>query len=261
MKQNSRRGFLEKILMVAAAAPIGAMLTSEPGAASEAIKIIHFFARKKGLTPKQFVNYWLRVHGAMTLKLPGRFSGYVLANAIDLPDDLRPDAIVGVSESFSPNASARAETLSSPQAKALVKDQENFVGKSLTFTTKEHVFVPRPHPSNGALKRVLITVRKDGMTHDQFVRGWLENYGPAARGIPGLDGFILSEITAKGKDADPLSLGVIDGIQEAWWDGNDIPRSSSGFSKLLTEGDKLIDRTRSISLVVRDNLLIPPHYG
>ena len=261
MKQNSRRNFLRETLMVAAAAPIGALLTSQPGLASEAIKIIHFFARKKRLTPKQFVNYWLRVHGPMTLKLPGRFSGYVLANAINLPDDLQPDAIVGVSESFSPNASARAETLSSPQAKALVADQDNFVGKSLTFTTKEHVFVPRPHPTNGALKRVLITVRKDGITHDQFVQGWLENYGPAARGIPGLQGFILSEITSKGNDADPLSLGEIDGIQEGWWRENDVPRSSPELAKLRTEGDKLIDRTRSISLIVRDNLLIPPHYG
>jgi uncharacterized protein (TIGR02118 family) len=261
MKQNSRRSFLKETLIMAAAAPLGTLLTSEADAASEAIKIVHFFARKKGLTPKQFVNYWLHVHGAMTLKLPGRFSGYVLANAIHLPDDLQPDAIVGVSESFSPNASARAETLSSPQAKALVADQDNFVGKSLTFTTEEHVFVPRPHPTNGAIKRVLITVRRDGMTHDQFLQGWLENYGPAARGIAGLEGFILSDITAKGKDADPLPLGEIDGIQEAWWSGNEVPRSSPGFAKLLTEGDKLIDPTRSISLVVRDNLLIPPHYG
>jgi uncharacterized protein (TIGR02118 family) len=261
MKQNSRRSFLKETLIVAGVTPIGALLTSEPGAASEAIKIIHFFARKNGLTPKQFVNYWLRVHGPMTLKLPGRFSGYVLANAIHLSDDLPPEAIVGVSESFSPNASARAETLSSPQAKALVADQDNFVGKSLTFTTKEHVFVPRPHPTNGALKRVLITVRRDGMTHDQFVQRWLENYGPAARGIAGLEGFILSEITAKGKDADALSLGEIDGIQEAWWSGNEVPRSSPGLAKLLTDGDKLIDRTRSIPLIVRDHLLIPPHYG
>jgi len=261
MNQNSRRRFLKATIIMAAAAPMGAFITSEPCAASEAIKIIHFFARKKGLTPKQFVNYWLRVHGAMTLKLPGRFSGYVLASAIDLPDDLQPDAIVGVSESFSPNAAARAETLSSPQAQALVADQENFVGKSLTFTTKEHVFVPRPHPKNGAIKRVLITVRKNGITHDQFVRGWLESYGPAAHGISGLEGFILSEITAKGKDADPLRLGEIDGIQEAWWHGNEQPRSSPQFAKLLAEGDKLIDRTRSITLIVRDNLLIPPHYG
>lgn len=220
-----------------------------------------FFRAKNGFTPKQFVDYWLHVHGAMTLKLPGRFSGYVLANAIDLPDDLAPDAIVGVSESFSPNASARAETLSSPQAEALVADQVNFVGKSLPFTTKEHVFVPRPHPKNGAIKRVLITVRKSAITHEQFVRSWLESYGPAAHGISGLEGFILSEITARGKDADPLRLGEIDGIEGAWWHGNERPRSSPQFAKLLAEGDKLIDRTRSIALIVRDNLLIPPHYG
>jgi len=261
MKQNNRRGFLCRTISVAAAAPLASWLASEPAMASDAIKIIHFFARKNGLTPKQFVDYWLKVHGAMTLKLPGRFSGYVLANVVDLPDDLPPDAIVGVSESFSPNQAAREETLSSPQAKALVADQLNFVGKSLTFTTKEHVFSPRPHPKNGAIKRILIAIRKNGITHGQFVQGWLENYGLAARGIPGLEGFVLSEITAKGNDADILPLGEIDGIEESWWSGNGDPAASPQLARLTAAGDELIDRTRSISLVVRDNLLIPPHYG
>ncbi len=246
---------------MAAAAPMAAFAASEPVSASEAIKIIHFFARKNGLTPKQFVDYWLKVHGAMTLKLPGRFSGYVLANVVDLPDDLPPDAIVGVSESFSPNQAARDETLSSPQAKDLVADQLNFVGKSLTFSTKEHVFSPRPHPKNVAIKHVLIAVRRNGITHEQFVQGWLDNYGPAARGIPGLEGFVLSEITAKGKDADTLPLGEIDGIEEAWWSGNGSPTPSPRLAKLTAAGDELLDRTKSISLIVRDNLLIPPHYG
>ena len=261
MKEVGRRGFLLRTIFAAAAAPMTALMASDPASASDAIKIVHFFARKKGLTAKQFVDYWLHVHGAMTLKLPGRFSGYVLANVVDLPDSLPPDAIVGVSESFSPDQAARAETLSSPQAKTLVADQQNFVGKSLTFTTKEHVFVPRPHPKNGAIKRVLVAVRRNGITHEQFVKGWLDKYGPAARGVPGLEGFVLSEITAKGKDADPLPLGEIDGIEEAWWSGNGSPVSSPELARLTAAGDELMDRTRSISLIVRDNLLISPHYG
>lgn len=247
-------------MAVAASLPVDA--ASEPtGDDSSAVKIVHLFARKKGLTPKQFVDYWLGVHGPMTLKIPGRFSGYVLANVVDVPADTPPDAILGVSESFSPDAASRVQTLSSPQAKVLVADQINFVGKSLTFTTKEHVFVPRPNPKNGAIKRVLITVRKDGITHEQFVRQWLGIYGPMARGIPGLEGFILSEITAEGIDADRLALGEIDGMQEAWWSGDGSPSASQQLEFLLAEGDKFIDQKRSIALTVRDNLLIPPHYG
>lgn len=236
-------------------------MTAEPCLAGEAIKIIHFFARKKGLTPKQFVDYWLHVHGAMTLKLPGKFSGYVLANVIDLPDNLPPDEILGVSESFSPDEAARAQTLSTPQAKALVADQQNFVGKSLTFTTKEHVFVPRPNPKNGATKRVLIAMRKKGITHEEFVERWLKIYGPMAKDIPGSEGFILSEITAKGKDADPLPLGEVDGIEESWWAGNGLPTPSAQLAKLQAMGDEIIDPAKSITLIVRDNVLIPPHYG
>ena len=259
---GSRREFLKSSVAITVAAPLPVHAASEPtGDDNSSVKIVHFFARKKGLTPKQFVDYWLRVHGPMTLKIPGRFSGYVLANVVDVPADAQPDAILGVSESFSPDAAARVQTLSSPQAKALVADQINFVGKSLTYTTKEHLFVPRPNPKDGAIKRILITVRKDGITHEQFVRHWLGIYGPMARGTPGLESFILSEITAVGKDVDRLALGEIDGVQEAWWSGNGSPSASQQLAKLMAEGDKFIDRNRSIAVTVRDNLLIPPHYG
>lgn len=260
--KNSRRKFLEQLGSTAALAPLVALMASGPAqAADSAVKIVHFFARKKGFTPKQFVDYWLHVHGAMTLKIPGRFSGYVLANVVNVPANAPQDAILGVSESFSPDAQARAQTLSSPQAKALVADQANFIGKSLTFTTKEHVFVLGPPPKNGAIKRVLVTVRKPGISQEEFLQAWLGTYGPMAQGVPGLERFILSEITAKGKDQDPLPLGEIDGIQEAWWNGAGKPVASEQFRKLQAEGDKIIDRKKSFTLILRDNLLIPPHYG
>lgn len=230
-------------------------------AESESIKIIHFFARKKGMTPEQFVEYWLKVHGPMTLKVPGRFSGYVLADAVGVPADAPPDAIIGVSESFSPDAAARLQTMSSPQAKALVADQDNFIGKSRSFTTHEHVFVART-PKDGVIKRVLITVRKAGISHQDFVDHWLKAYGPMAGSVPGLDGFVLSEITGPANDADVLALsGEIDGIAEEWWNGDGAPQPSPALQKWNAEADKFIDREKSILLVVRDHTLIPPHYG
>ena len=213
------------------------------------------------MTPRQFVDYWLKVHGPMTLKVLGRFSGYVLADVVGVPVDAPPDAIMGVSESFSPDAAARLQTMSSPQAKALVADQDNFIGKSRSFTTHEHVFVSR-ETKDGAIKRVLITVRKAGIGHQDFVERWLKVYGPMARGIPGLDGFVLSEITGPANDADILALsGEIDGIAEAWWSGDGEPRPSPELQKWNAEADKIIDQEKSIWLVVKDHTLIPPHYG
>jgi uncharacterized protein (TIGR02118 family) len=260
LMDGTRRGFLKAAAAFASAAPIGMPGLAEAQPTSEAIKIIHFFARKKGLTPKQFVDYWLHVHGPMTLKVPGSFSGYVLADVVGVSDNAPPDAIMGLSESFSPNPAARAQTLSSPEGKALVADQDVFIGKSRSFATKEHVFVDHA-PKNGAIKQVRIVVRKAGISHDAFVRQWLDIYGPLARGIPGQQGFILSEFTEVAKDAELLPLsGELDGLEEAWWAGGK-PQPSPALDRLNAEADNFIDRAKSITLTMRDNILITPHYG
>lgn len=66
----SRRDILRNAVVMAAAAPLASHVAYPATPSELAVKIVHFFARKRGLTPKQFVDYWLHVHGPMTLKIP-----------------------------------------------------------------------------------------------------------------------------------------------------------------------------------------------
>lgn len=69
------------------------------------------------------------------------------------------------------------------------------------------------------IKAISLLVRKDGLTHEQFVTHWFEIHGPLARAVPGIRRYVQSHIVGDRKRADIAGLPVeADGIAELWYD-------------------------------------------
>jgi uncharacterized protein (TIGR02118 family) len=61
--------------------------------------------------------------------------------------------------------------------------------------------------------------RKDGWTHAQFMKHWVEIHAPLAHAVPGLRRYVQNHIaSSRGRD-DIAEIKVeIDGIAELWFD-------------------------------------------
>jgi uncharacterized protein (TIGR02118 family) len=69
------------------------------------------------------------------------------------------------------------------------------------------------------IKSISLLVRKDGLTHEQFVRHWVDVHAPLAHAVPGLRRYVQSHIVEERTRPDVPSLpGEIDGIAELWYD-------------------------------------------
>src|SRR5207247_2162376 len=69
------------------------------------------------------------------------------------------------------------------------------------------------------IKSLSLLTRKPGMTHEQFVRHWLEVHGPLALKVPGIRRYVQSHILEERTRPDiPSSDVEIDGVAELWYD-------------------------------------------
>ena len=69
------------------------------------------------------------------------------------------------------------------------------------------------------IKSLSLLVRKEHLTHEQFVDHWVNVHAPLARSVPGLRRYILTHILAERTRPDLPSIeGEIDGIAELWYD-------------------------------------------
>jgi uncharacterized protein (TIGR02118 family) len=69
------------------------------------------------------------------------------------------------------------------------------------------------------IKSIALLIRKDGLTHAQFVRHWVDVHAPLAHAVPGLRRYVQSHIVEERRRPDIPSLeGEIDGIAELWYD-------------------------------------------
>jgi uncharacterized protein (TIGR02118 family) len=72
------------------------------------------------------------------------------------------------------------------------------------------------------IKMLSLLVRKEGMTHEQFMKHWVQVHGPLALKVPGLRRYVQSHIRDQRRRADIPALGVeVDGIAETWYDDAD----------------------------------------
>jgi len=64
------------------------------------------------------------------------------------------------------------------------------------------------------MKAIILLIRKQGTTHEDFVAWWLKRHAPLARQLPGLRRALFNVVSTPG-EGDP------DGVSELWFDSVD----------------------------------------
>ena len=99
------------------------------------------------------------------------------------------------------------------------------------------------------IKSLSLLTRKPGMTHEQFVRHWLEVHGPLAHKVPGIRRYVQSHILEERTRPDIPSTDVeIDGVAELWYDDRDSMKRALATPEakaLYADGALFIGRIKS----------------
>ena len=113
------------------------------------------------------------------------------------------------------------------------------------------------------IKRRSLLVRKDGMTHEQFMRHWVEIHAPLALKVSGIRRYVQSHIVDERRRPDIPPIGVeIDGIAELWYDDPDAMAralATPEMKALHADGALFIGRIQSF--VVHEHVVIPGPEG
>ncbi len=108
------------------------------------------------------------------------------------------------------------------------------------------------------IKRLSLLTRKAGLTHDEFVRHWLEVHGPLALNVPGIRRYVQSHIQGETVRADiPAPDMEIDGIAELWYDSVEAMERSSATPEaqaLYADGALIIGEIKSF--VIEEKVII-----
>ena len=109
------------------------------------------------------------------------------------------------------------------------------------------------------IKSISLLTRKENITHEQFVKHWLEVHGPLAYAVPGLRRYVQSHIVAERTRPDIPTLDVaVDGIAESWYDDLDALKfaNASPQAKILhDDGATFIGRIKTFT--IEEKIIIP----
>jgi uncharacterized protein (TIGR02118 family) len=115
-------------------------------------------------------------------------------------------------------------------------------------------------PKSGGLtiKRASLLARKPGITHEEFVKHWVEIHAPMARACPGIGRYTLTIINSSStrKDVAPFDIQV-DGIAELWFKDKasfEAYSSSPATKRLRDDGATFIGR--EIDFVAEEKVII-----
>ena len=109
------------------------------------------------------------------------------------------------------------------------------------------------------IKSISLLQRREGLTHDQFVKHWVEVHAPLAHAVPGLRRYSQSHIVAERTRPDISSLGVaIDGIAELWYDDREaMERALASPEAKALQADGALFIGRIASFTVEERVIIP----
>src|SRR5262249_45126527 len=99
------------------------------------------------------------------------------------------------------------------------------------------------------IKTIGLLTRKDGWTHEQFMKHWVEVHGPLAHAVPGLRRYVQNHIQSVRRRADvPETELEIDGVAELWFDdlaAFEAAARTPEMKALRADGARFIGRVKS----------------
>ena len=109
------------------------------------------------------------------------------------------------------------------------------------------------------IKSISLLTRKDGWTHEQFVRHWVDIHAPLAHAVPGLRRYVQSHIVEERRRPDVPPLDVeVDGIAELWYDDREAmtaAMATPAAKALHADGARFIGRIKTYT--VEEQQIIP----
>ncbi len=109
------------------------------------------------------------------------------------------------------------------------------------------------------IKSISMLVRRDGLSHAQFVKHWVEIHAPLAHAVPGLRRYVQSHIVEERTRPDiPAMPGEVDGIAELWFDDREAMARAMATPEAKTlhaDGALFIGRIKSFT--VEEKVIIP----
>jgi uncharacterized protein (TIGR02118 family) len=108
------------------------------------------------------------------------------------------------------------------------------------------------------IKTIGLLTRKDGWTHEQFMKHWVEIHAPLAHAVPGLRRYVQNHIEGERMRPDiPTTEVEIDGVAELWFDDQaalEAAARTPEMKALHADGAKFIGRIKSY--VVEEKFVI-----
>jgi len=108
------------------------------------------------------------------------------------------------------------------------------------------------------IKSISLLTRKAGLTHEQFMRHWVDVHAPLAHAVPGLRRYVQSHIREEPQRPDiPTTKLTIDGIAELWYDDREAmarAHASSEARALFADGALFIGRIKAF--VVEEKVIM-----
>src|SRR5579884_489065 len=109
------------------------------------------------------------------------------------------------------------------------------------------------------IKSLSLLTRKPDLTHEEFMRHWVEVHAPLAHAVPGLRRYVQNHIVEERTRPDiPTADVAIDGIAELWFDDRaamDRANASPEAKRLHADGALFIGRIKSF--VIEEKIVIP----
>jgi uncharacterized protein (TIGR02118 family) len=108
------------------------------------------------------------------------------------------------------------------------------------------------------IKSISLLTRRPELTHEQFVRHWVEVHAPLAHAVPGMRRYVQNHIVGTRARPDiPETDVAVDGIAETWFDDSEAmarANASPEAKRLHDDGALFIGRIKSF--IVEEKFII-----
>lgn len=125
----------------------------------------------------------------------------------------------------------------------------------MAWSTDPESGAPR---SSSMIKRASLLGRKPGISHEEFVKHWVEVHAPMARACPGIGRYTLTIVNSSSTRKDVAAFEIqVDGIAELWFKDQaafDLYQNSPATKRLRDDGATFIGR--EIDFVTEEKIVI-----
>ena len=108
------------------------------------------------------------------------------------------------------------------------------------------------------IKSISLLTRRKELTHEQFVRHWVEIHAPLAHAVPGMRRYVQNHIQGTRTRPDIIETEVdVDCIAETWFDDREAmtrANASPEAKRLHDDGARFIGRIKSF--IVEEKFII-----